>query len=97
MIIHDCDIIGSTNGITINAGTYASYGGTIANSRIIVSNNCIYDYSGRFIIINNRCFTKQAKGAYGEGAILCGAYMAQDNRVTCSDVNNAVLPAQGTL
>jgi len=58
---------------------------------------CINDAGGKFTIINNRCFTQQAKGTNGAGAIICSGNMAQDNRITCSDANNIVFPAQGTL
>jgi hypothetical protein len=84
-------------GIVINSGTTVAYGGVIAENFISSTGICINDASGKFYVYNNRCVTANAKGSAGAGAIVAGAYMMQDNRISCSDLANGVVPAQGSL
>jgi len=99
----ECDIvdnvmIGSADaGILVNSGTTVAYGGTIAKNFISAAGICINDASSKFDIYNNRCITANAQGTAGAGAIVGGAKMMLDNRISASDVANAIVPAEGSL
>lgn len=90
-------ITGAVVGILTNAGTTVAYNGLIKDNVIQSSGKSINDASGKFYIVNNRCFTAAAKGASGAGCIVAGQYLAQGNRISCSDVENAEVPALGSL
>jgi len=87
----------AATGILINSGTTVAYGGLIKNNFVSATTVCINDASSKFHVINNRCITAAAQGTAGAGAIVAGAKMMQDNRISASDVANAIVPAQGSL
>lgn len=84
-------------GIVMHSGTTCARNGIVQNNYINSTGVCINDASSKFALIGNRCITANAKGTSGAGAIIGGAYMMQDNRISCSDLANGVLPAQGGL
>lgn len=96
--ISNCELTGSDKyGISTESGTSAYAGAYVVGNRIKSVDKCINDVSGKMYIINNRLFTSNAKGTAGNGAITCSPALAQDNRITCSNLTNAVYPAQGAL
>ena len=96
--IEDNEMIGSAgDGIVIHSGTTVAYGGIIARNFISATTVCINDASSKLNVYNNRCITANAKGVAGAGAIVAGAKMMLDNRISTSDVANAVVPAEGAL
>jgi hypothetical protein len=91
-------IVGSAGtGIVANASTTCVYGGFIGNNFIQSTGVCINDASSKFWVYNNRVITATAQGTAGAGAIVAGAKMMLDNRISCSDVANAIVPAEGSL
>jgi hypothetical protein len=97
--VEDCFIQGAEVGIEIpGTVTYAANKvGLIKNNVISTTLEGIKDSLGTTFIINNRLRTAAAKGTTMAGAILCGLTYAQDNRITTSDANNVVYPAQGSI
>lgn len=97
--VEDCFIQGANVGIDIPATvTYAANKcGLIKNNVISSTLEGIKDALGTTFIIRNFLRTAAAKGTAMAGAIVCGLTYAQDNRITTSDANNVVYPAQGTI
>jgi len=85
------------DGILTHSGTTVAYGGTIHDNFIAATSEAINDVSSKFYLYNNRGITAAAQGTAGAGCIVGGAKMMQDNRISASDVANAVVPAQGSL
>ncbi|MDD3089189.1 MAG: hypothetical protein PHT95_04510 [Candidatus Omnitrophica bacterium] len=91
-------IVGSAGtGIVANASTTVAYGGFICNNFIQSTGVGINDASSKFWVYNNRVITAGAQGTAGAGAIVAGAKMMLDNRISASDVANAIVPAEGSL
>jgi len=57
----------------------------------------ILESSSKLYVHDNRVVTLAAKGTAGAGAIVAGAKMMLGNKVSCSDVANADVPALGSL
>ena len=99
LMIVDNFIQGANTGIEISgsatfvAGRY----GLIKENRIATTGACIVDSEGKSYVVRNNLFTAAAKGTAMDGAITCTAAMAQDNRISTSDANNVVYPAQGSI
>ena len=95
-------ILDNTMNGSKNAGivftSAAAYGYCdIVNNIIRCDTYCIYDGVNRANIIRNNVTTYQSKGTNGNGGIVGQLQRMQDNRLTASDVNNAIVPAEGTL
>ena len=98
-LVEDCLIQGGEIGIEIPATvTYAAgKNGVIKNSLFGTTKEGIKDSLGTTFVIHNNIRTAAAKGVAMVGAILCGLTYAQDNRITTSDANNVVYPAEGSI
>ena len=98
-LVEDCFIQGAEIGIEIPATvTYAANKcGLIKDNVISTTKEGVKDSLGTTFIIRNNIRTAAAKGIAMVGAILCGLTYAQDNRITTSDANNVVYPAQGSI
>lgn len=95
-------IEGSSDGIELGSGATDSAGATeqlmnIYSNRIISTTIGINDASGLAYINENRVYTDNAKGSVGAGAIVGSVDRGQDNRITTSDANNVIWPAEGAL
>ena len=98
LLIADNFIRGAQQGIDIKSTiTSAQFPGYIVRNYISAATECINEASGKIYVHDNRCVTAQAKGTAGAGAIVAGAKMMLDNRISASDVANAIVPATGTL
>jgi hypothetical protein len=102
LLIKGNHIEGGDVGIEIGASVTASSGATleamfIEDNRIVTTKESILDSAGLAYITGNKCFSGNAKGTTGFGVITGTLARGQDNRITGSDVNNAVWPAQGSL
>ena len=76
----------------------ASEFGLIKDNVISSALACITDGSDEVVVVGNRGMTLATSGGAGfAGAIVCNIKLAQDNRFTTSNVNNAEYPALGTL
>jgi len=76
----------------------ASEFGLIKDNVISSALACITDGSDEVLVVGNRGMTLATSGGAGfAGAIVCNIKLAQDNRFTTSNVNNAEYPALGTL
>ena len=84
-------------GIVISGSATFTYASLIKDNFIAATGKAINDASGLMYIVNNRLVTAAAQGTAGAGCIVGGAKTMQDNRISASDVANAVVPAQGTL
>lgn len=99
LTLKDNFIQGANTGIEISgsatfvAGRY----GLIQSNTIATTGACIVDSEAKSYVVNNRLFTAAAKGSAMAGAITCNIAMAQDNRITTSDANNVVYPAEGSI
>lgn len=71
--------------------------GYILNNTINCTLEGVLESSGKIYVHGNRVVTLAAKGTAGAGAIVAGAKMMLDNRVSCSDLANSNVPALGTL
>jgi hypothetical protein len=71
--------------------------GYILNNTVNCVLEGVLESSGKVYVHGNRVVTAAAKGSAGAGAIVAGAKMMLDNRVSCSDLANANVPALGTL
>ena len=105
-----CQIVGNyieggEDGIELASGTTATVAGAgaslvegiIKDNVIVTVGLCIDDDADIAYIIGNRCYSDAAKGTTGFGIIDGLLAKGQDNRITGSDVNNAVWPAEGSL
>lgn len=91
-------IQGGQQGIDVKSTVTTSIrSGYILDNTINSVTECINEASGKIYVHGNRCVTLAAKGAAGAGAIVAGAKMMLDNRISASDVANANVPALGTL
>jgi len=90
---------GAEVGIEIPATvTYAAgKNGLIKDNVISTAKEGIKDSLGTTFVIRNNIRSAAAKGVAMVGAILCGLTYAQDNRITASDVDNVVYPAEGAI
>ena len=87
---------------SLAAGVVATSGATytycdIVNNIIRCVSIGIYDGFNRANITRNNVFVNQPKGTNGNGGIVGLIQRMQDNRLTATDVNNAIVPAEGTL
>lgn len=98
-LVEDCFIQGGEIGIEIpGTVTYAAgKNGVIKNNLFSTTKEGIKDSLGTTFVIRNNIRTAAAKGVAMVGAILCGLTYAQDNRITTSDANNVVYPAEGAI
>lgn len=87
---------GTSHGIWVEAGTVVDEA-VISGNIISCAQKCINDLSGVFFITRNNGFTAAPKGTNGAGGFVGALTKMQDNRLTASDVNNAIVPAEGTL
>lgn len=71
--------------------------GFILRNTISTTLEGILESSSKLYVHDNRVVTLAAKGTAGAGAIVAGAKMMLGNKVSCSDVANADVPALGTL
>lgn len=91
-------IEGAEVGIEVNASaTCAARAGRIIKNIINTTKECVKEASGKFYVHQNLCVTGNAQGTAGAGAIVAGAKMMLDNRISASDVANAIVPANGSL
>jgi len=98
LLIEGNVIEGADNGVEINASaTCAARAGRVLNNVVNTTKICITDASGKFYVHGNYCVTGNAQGTAGAGAIVAGAKMMLDNRISASDVANAIVPANGAL
>ncbi len=96
--IEDNYVQGADVGIELLTGAAVTYADAWINRNYIhTTGMCIKDTDGVAYIVGNRCFSGAAKGSAGAGVLTGTAAKMQDNRITGSDVNNAIVPAQGTL
>jgi len=100
--ILDNYVEGATDGIELNSAVTDSAGVTerymLIKDNVVVSVDIgINDASGLAYVIGNRVITENAQGTAGAGAIVAGAKRMLDNRISASDVANAVVPAEGSL
>jgi hypothetical protein len=98
LLITDNIIQGGNVGIDVPATVTTSI-----RSGYILRNTCnvvlegIKEASGKLYVHNNDVVTAANKGTAGAGAIVAGAKMMLNNHVSCGDVANAIVPAEGTL
>ena len=99
LLIEGNFIQGANTGIEISASATftAGYYGVIQNNKIATTAACIVDSEEKSYIVRNNLFTAAAKGSQMAGAITCGITLAQDNRITTSDANNVIYPAEGSI
>lgn len=98
LMIRDNIIQGANEGIEAKSTVTTSIrAGYILNNTINTTAICINDASGKLYVHGNRCITGNAQGTAGAGAIVAGAKMMLDNRISASDVANAIVPANGSL
>jgi hypothetical protein len=88
---------GADVGIEVVAATTSEGAGYIVDNYVCTTGVGIKDSSGIMYVINNRVVTGAAKGTGGAGAIVDGAYKSVGNMVACSDLENADVPALGSL
>lgn len=99
LLLLDNFVQGANTGIEISgdatfvAGRY----GLIKGNVFSTTGACIVDSEAKSHVIKNHLFTAAAKGVAMAGAITCGITLAQDNRITTSDANNVVYPAEGAI
>jgi len=91
-------IQGANEGIEAKSTVTTSIrAGYIVDNTINTTTICINDASGKLYVHRNYCVTGNAQGTAGAGAIVAGAKMMLDNRISASDVANAIVPANGSL
>jgi hypothetical protein len=97
ILIKDNIMTGSGGaGVVFASGALYGYADVI-NNTIRCNTFGIQDGVNLANIIRNNVFTSQPKGTNGNGGIVGQLARMQDNRLTASDVNNAIVPAEGTL
>jgi len=102
LLIKGNHIEGADVGVEIGASVTASTGATleaifIEDNKIVTTGMSIKDSSGVAYITRNNCYSGAAKATTGFGILTGTLARMQDNRITGSDINNGVTPAQGTL
>jgi len=99
LVIEGCFVQGANTGLEISADATFAAGryGIIQGNVFATTGACIVDGEAKSYVIGNRLFTAAAKGVAMVGAITCGIALAQDNRITTSDANNVVYPAEGAI
>ena len=98
LFIADNFIQGANDGVEIKSTiTTAAHPGYIIRNNIATTEICINDASSKMYVHDNFCITGNAKGSDGAGAIVAGSCMMLGNKVSCSDVANADVPALGSL
>lgn len=99
LVIKDCFVQGANTGLEISADATFAAGryGMIQGNVFATTGACIVDGVAKSYVIGNRLFTAAAKGVAMVGAITSGIALAQDNRITTSDANNVVYPAEGSI
>jgi hypothetical protein len=98
LMISDNVIQGANVGIDVKSTVTTSIrSGFILRNVISSTLEGILDSSSKIYVHNNSVVTLGAKGSAGAGAIVAGAKMMLGNKVSCSDVANADVPALGTL
>jgi len=97
--VKGCFMQGAEIGIEIPATvTYAANKvGLIKDNVFSTTKEAVKDSLGTTFVIHNNIRTAAAKGVAMVGAILCGLTYAQDNRITTSDANNVIYPAEGGI
>lgn len=90
---------GANTGIEISGSATFAAGryGLIKGNVFATTGACIVDSEAKSYVVKNHLFTAAAKGVAMVGAITCGLTLAQDNRITTSDANNVVYPAEGSI
>ena len=93
---------GANDGLHLNSGVLDGSTGEeeyilVTNNDIVTATIGINDASSLAYINDNRVYTDNAKGSNGAGAIVGALDRGQDNRITTSDANNVIWPAQGAL
>ena len=98
LMIADNIIQGGQQGIDVKATVTTSIrSGYILRNYINCVTEGINEASGKLYVHDNRVVTAAAKGVAGAGAIVAGAKMMLNNYISCSDVANAIVPANGSL
>lgn len=99
LVITESQIYGANNGIEISGDSTFAAGkyGLIKENLIHTTGICISDSESKSYIINNRLITAAAEGTAMAGAIVCNIKLAQDNRITTSDKDNVIYPANGAI
>jgi len=99
LVLLDNFVQGANTGIEVSGSATFAAGryGLIKGNVFATTGACIVDSSSKVYVIKNGLFTAAAKGSAMAGAITCGLALAQDNRITTSDANNVVYPAQGSI
>lgn len=99
LTITDSFLQGANTGIEISGSATFAAGryGIIKDNVISTTGACIVDSEGKSYVIHNNLVTAAAKGTAMAGAITCTVAYAQDNRITTSDANNVVYPAEGSI
>lgn len=99
LLIEDNFVQGANTGVEISGSATFAAGryGLIKGNLFATTGACIVDSEGKSYVIKNSLFTAAAKGVAMVGAITCGLALAHDNRITTSDANNVVYPAEGSI
>lgn len=98
LMICDNVIQGANVGIEAKSTVTTSIrNGYIMRNNISVTLEGVLDSSSKLYVHDNNVVTLAAKGTAGAGAIVAGAKMMLGNRISCSDLANASVPAEGTL
>jgi len=98
MVIKNNVIQGANAGIEVNSSyTTAARDSWIIGNYVATTGISIDENSDKIYIVGNRCFSGAAKGTTGFGIIDGSLVLMQDNRITGSDINNAITPAEGSL
>jgi hypothetical protein len=98
LMIADNVIQGGQQGIDVKSTVTTSIrSGYILRNIINCVTEGINEASGKVYVHSNLVTTAANKGIAGAGAIVAGAKMMLNNRISCGDVANASVPAEGTL
>ena len=98
LLIADNIIQGAEVGIEAKSTVTTSIrSGYILRNIVNSTKESILESSGKLYVHSNLCVTGNAKGTAGAGAIVAGAKMMLNNKVSASDLANADVPALGSL
>ena len=91
-------IQGAADGIEIATDTISSPKHMlIENNTLVTGTICVNDISDLAYVNRNNGYTGNAKGTTGFGGFQVNIQRSQDNRLTASNGNNIVVPAEGSI